>query len=131
MLVRVRNRLNSFRSGERGNKLRSIDAAAMQERPSTAGTCFQIAENRIQKIDPKTAVCSPRSPAPGAAGGDSGLAWAEGTLWWGSIGTEDSSRSIPKRDDPPHHRVQPLSVTGVTWVDGELWHGTGRVTIAT
>ena len=62
-----------------GETLRSIDA------PAHAGTAFdgrhlfQIAEYRIQKIDPRTGKVLANIPAPGA-GGDSGLAWAEGTL---------------------------------------------------
>src|SRR5262245_2183581 len=67
---------------ESGKTLRSIDV------PADAGTAFdgrhlyQLAENRIQKIDPKTGRVLATIPAPGS-GGDSGLAWAEGTLWVG------------------------------------------------
>src|SRR3546814_11509428 len=43
---------------------------------------FQIAEDRIQKIDPQTGRVLATIPAPGG-GGDTGLAWAEGTLWVG------------------------------------------------
>src|SRR5262245_56323840 len=56
--------------------------------PAHAGTAFdgehlyQIAEDRIQKIDPKTGRVLGTIPAPGG-GADSGLAWAEGTLWVG------------------------------------------------
>src|ERR1051326_3132284 len=65
---------------ETGEERRSIDV------PAHAGTAFdgeflyQIAEARIQKIDPKTRRVLSTIPAPGG-GGDSGLAWAEGTLW--------------------------------------------------
>ena len=61
---------------------RSIDV------PAHAGTAFdgrhlfQIAEDRIQKIDPKSGRVLSTIPAPGG-GGDSGLAWAEGSLWVG------------------------------------------------
>jgi DNA-binding beta-propeller fold protein YncE len=54
----------------------------MQERLSTASTCFRSAGDRIQKIDPKTGRVLATIPAPGG-GGDSGLTWAEGTLWVG------------------------------------------------
>jgi glutamine cyclotransferase len=62
-------------------------------------------------------------PAPGH-GGDSGLAWAEGSLWVG-VYRESKIHQI----DPQTGailRTIPCSrfVTGVTWVDGELWHGT-------
>ncbi|MFX8008324.1 hypothetical protein ABTK85_20010, partial [Acinetobacter baumannii] len=53
-----------------------------------AGTAFdgqhlyQIAEARIDKIDPVSCRVLASNPAPGQ-GGDSGLAWAEGSLWVG------------------------------------------------
>src|SRR3546814_17418694 len=56
--------------------------------PADAGTAFdgkhlfQIAEAVIRKIDPETGVVLGTIPAPGN-GADSGLAWAEGTLWVG------------------------------------------------
>jgi outer membrane protein assembly factor BamB len=88
------------------------------------GKClFQIAEDRIQKIDLGTGRVLLTIPAPGG-GADSGLAWAEGALWVGQY----RERKI--------HQIDPLTgkilrtihsnrfVTGVTWVDGELWHGT-------
>ena len=93
-----------------GKTLRSIDVAA------DAGTAFdgqhlyQIAEGRIQKIDPKTGCVLATIPAPGG-GGDSGLAWAEGTLWVGQTPEDPSSRS-PNRGDYSHHRVQPLRHRG-------------------
>src|SRR5690242_15030191 len=65
-----------------GEERRTIDV------PAHAGTAFdgeflyQIADGRIQKIDPKTGRVVSTIPAP-AGGGDSGLAWAEGTLWVG------------------------------------------------
>jgi glutamine cyclotransferase len=102
---------------------RRIDCAA------DAGTAFdgkhlyQIAEARIDKIDPATGRVVASIPAPGQ-GRDSGLAWAEGSLWVG----QHRDRKI--------HQIDPATgairrtiesdrfVTGVTWVDGELWHGT-------
>ena len=99
------------------------------ERACDAGTAFdgkhlwQIAETRIDKIDPATGQVLASIPAPGH-GGDSGLTWAEGSLWVG------------KYRDRKIHQIDPATgavrrtiesnrfVTGVTWVDGELWHGT-------
>ena len=43
---------------------------------------FQIAGDRIHKIDPATGEVLSTIPAPGG-GRDSGLAWGEGTLWVG------------------------------------------------
>ena len=62
-------------------------------------------------------------PAPGQ-GGDSGLAWAEGSLWVG----QHRSRKIHQIDPANGAILRTIEsnrfVTGVTWVDGELWHGT-------
>jgi glutamine cyclotransferase len=106
-----------------GKPLRSIDVA------SHAGTAFdgrylyQVAESRIQKIDPDTGRVLASIPAPGA-GGDSGLAWAEGTLWVG----EYRARKIHQIDPQTGKILRSIEsnrfVTGVTWVDGELWHAT-------
>ncbi len=62
-------------------------------------------------------------PAPGG-GGDSGLAWAEGTLWVGQY----RERKIYQIDPQTGAILRTIEsnrfVTGVTWIDGELWHGT-------
>ena len=117
-----------------GARLLAIDPASGQveralERSGDAGSAFdgthlyQIAEARIDKIDPATGDVVASIPAPGG-GRDSGLAFAEGSLWVGQY----RDRKI--------HQVDPASgailrtiesnrfVTGVSWVDGELWHGT-------
>jgi len=99
------------------------------ERVCDAGTAFdgrhlyQIAETRIDKIDPATGEVLASIPSPGA-GNDSGLAWADGSLWVG----QHRNRRIHKID-PDTGAIQRTIdadrfVTGVTWVDGELWHGT-------
>src|SRR5262249_50265372 len=84
---------------------------------------FQLAEDRIQKIDAKTGRVVGTIPAPGG-GGDSGLAWAEGTLWMGQY----RERKIHQIDPDTGRILRTLEsnrfVTGVTWSDGELWHGT-------
>ncbi|WP_239992220.1 NHL repeat-containing protein [Rhodopila globiformis] len=84
---------------------------------------FQLAEDRIQKIDPATGRVLATIPAPGG-GGDSGLAWAEGTLWVGQY----RGRRIHQIDPATGATLRTIEsnrfVTGVTWVDGELWHGT-------
>ena len=84
------DRLNAF-DPESGKKLRSLDVAGHAGTAFDGEHLFQIAENRIQKIDPKTGRVLATIPAPGG-GGDSGLAWAEGSLWVGRIsGAEDPS----------------------------------------
>lgn len=106
-----------------GKTLRSIDV------PAHAGTAFdgrhlfQIAEDRIQKIDPLTGKVLATIPAPGA-GGDSGLAWAEGTLWVGHYRERKIRQINPETGAVLRTLESNRFVTGVTWVDGELWHGT-------
>src|SRR6202042_5474 len=65
-----------------GDVLRSIDVAAHAGTAFDGQHLFQIAEDRIRKIDPITGQVLATIPAPGG-GRDSGLAWAEGTLWVG------------------------------------------------
>lgn len=107
----------------------SGDTTRTLDLPCDAGTAFdgkhlyQIAERRIDKIDPATGQVLASIPAPGD-GGDSGLTWAEGSLWVG----QHRGRKI-HRIDPATGAIQRTIesnrfVTGVTWVDGELWHGT-------
>ena len=116
------NRLNAF-DPESGNKLRSLDVAGHAGTAFDGEHLFQIAENRIQKIDPKTGRVLSSIPAPGG-GGDSGLAWAEGTLWVGQY----RERKIHQIDPETGAILRTIEsnrfVTGVTWVDGEMWHGT-------
>jgi hypothetical protein len=61
-------------------------------------------------------------PAP--SDGDSGLTWAEGTLWVG----EYRARKIRQIDAETGAILRTIEsdrfVTGVSWVNGELWHGT-------
>jgi glutamine cyclotransferase len=106
-----------------GNTVRSLEVA------SHAGTAFdgkhlyQIAENQILKIDPQTGAVLATIPAPGG-GGDSGLAWAEGTLWVG----EYRERKIHQIDPETGAILRTIQsnrfVTGVTWVGNDLWHAT-------
>jgi glutamine cyclotransferase len=107
----------------------SGELARTLERAGDAGTAFdgthlyQIAEARIDKIDPATGDIVASIPAPGR-GGDSGLAWAEGSLWVGQY----RDRKIYQIDPETGAILRTIEsnrfVTGVTWVDGELWHGT-------
>jgi glutamine cyclotransferase len=106
-----------------GEMLRSIDVAAHAGTAFDGQHLFQIAEDRIQKIDPNTGRVLSTIPAPGG-GGDSGLAWAEGTLWVG----QPRGRKIHQVDPETGAILRTIEsnrvVTGVTWIDGELWHGT-------
>jgi glutamine cyclotransferase len=117
-----------------GSKLIAFDPASGQlartlDRAGDAGTAFdgtylyQIVEGRIDKIDPATGDVVASIPAPGH-GRDSGLAWAEGSLWVGQY----RDRKIHQIDPETGAILRTIEsnrfVTGVTWVDGELWHGT-------
>ncbi len=99
------------------------------DRACDAGTAFdgthlyQIAESRIDKIDPATGQVLASIPAPGH-GGDSGLTWAEGSLWVGQYRDRKIHRIDPATGAVLRTIESDRFVTGVTWVDGELWHGT-------
>src|SRR6202161_2487036 len=120
-----------FASGEKLNAVdpasgkieRSIDVAAHAGTAFDGRHLFQIAEDRIQKIDPRTGQVLATIPAPGG-GRDSGLAWAEGTLWVGQY----RDRKIHQIDPETGAILRTIEsnrfVTGVTWGDGELWHAT-------
>src|SRR5258706_1193569 len=94
-----------------------------------AGTAFdgkylyQIAEARIDKIDPATGKVIASIPAPGK-GNDSGLAWAEGSLWVGQFRDRKIHQIDPATGAIKRTIESNRFVTGVTWVDGEMWHGT-------
>ena len=120
-----------FASGEKLNALdpesgktsRSIDVAAHAGTAFDGTHLFQIAADRIQKIDPRTGQVLSTIPAPGG-GNDSGLTWAEGTLWVGQY----RERKIHQIDPASGAILRTIEsnrfVTGVTWVEGALWHGT-------
>jgi glutamine cyclotransferase len=108
---------------ESGKTLRSIDVAAHAGTAFDGKHLFQLAEARIQKIDPNSGRVLATIPAPGG-GGDSGLTWAEGSLWVGQY----RDRRIHQVDAETGVILRTIEsnrfVTGVTWVDGEFWHGT-------
>ena len=116
------DKLNAFDPSS-GETVRTIDVAAHAGTAFDGKHLFQIAEDRIQKIDPKTGSVLATIPAPGG-GGDSGLAWSEGTLWVG----QNRDRKIHQIDPDTGAILRTIEsnrfVTGVTWTDGELWHAT-------
>lgn len=115
------DRLNAF-DPERGETVRSIKAAAHAGTAFDGKHLFQIAEDRIQKIDPETGGVLGVIPAP--SGGSSGLAWAEGSLWVGQYRDKKIVQIDPETGDILRTIESNRFVTGVTWVDGDLWHGT-------
>src|SRR5262245_46645133 len=106
-----------------GKTQRSLAVAAHAGTAFDGEHLFQIAEARIQKIDPKSGRVLATIPAPGG-GRDSGLTWAEGTLWVGQY----RDRKIHQIDPETGAILRTIEsnrfVTGVTWSNGELWHGT-------
>lgn len=108
---------------ESGRIRRSIDV------PAKAGTAFdgkhlfQLAGESIRKIDLETGQVLATIAAP-PGGVNSGLAWAEGSLWLGRY----AERKIVQLDPETGAVLRTIEsnrfVTGITWVDGELWHGT-------
>jgi len=115
------DKLNAFDPAN-GKTSRSIDVAAHAGTAFDGQHLFQLADARIQKIDPKTGRVLSTIPAP--EGGGSGLTWAEGTLWVG----QHRARKIHQIDPQTGAILRTIEsnrfVTGVTWVDGELWHAT-------
>src|SRR5262245_59221327 len=106
-----------------GTVQRSIDVAADAGTAFDGRHLFQIADTRIQKIDPNTGEVLSTIPAPGG-GGDSGLTWAEGTLWVGHYRDRKIYQIDPETGAVLRTIESNRFVTGVTWVDGELWHAT-------
>jgi glutamine cyclotransferase len=115
-------RLNAL-DPESGEVFRSLNVVADAGTAFDGEHLFQIADAEIRKIDPRTGEVIATTPSPGE-GGDSGLAWAEGSLWVG----KDRGRKIHQVDPETGEVLRTITsdrfVTGVTWVDGELWHGT-------
>ena len=122
------DKLNAFDPAS-GKTQRTIDVAAPCGTAFDGKHLYQIAEDRIHKIDPKTGRVLATIPAPGG-GGDSGLAWAEGTLWVGQY----RNRKIHQIDPTPEAILRTIEsnrfVTGVTWVDGEYGTPPGKATRA-
>jgi len=84
---------------------------------------FQITAAVIQKIDAKSGKLLSTIPAPGQ-GKDSGLAWAEGMLWVGQYRDRKILGIDPNTGEVLRTIESDRFVTGVSWVDGELWHAT-------
>jgi glutamine cyclotransferase len=117
-----------------GARLVAFDPASGEptrtlDRACDAGTAFdgtylyQIADARIDKIELATGNVVASIPAPGH-GLDSGLTWAEGSLWVGQYRDRKIHQIDPATGAVKRTVESNRFVTGVTWVDGELWHGT-------
>ena len=116
-----------------GDKINALDPDSGQidravKTASHAGTAFdgkhiwQIADDRILKIDPQDGRVMSTIPAPGA--GSSGMAWAEGMLWVGEYRARKIHQVDPETGKVLRSIQSDRFVTGITWMDGELWHAT-------
>jgi outer membrane protein assembly factor BamB len=115
-------KLNAF-DPVSGKIVRTIDVAGHAGTAFDGEHLFQIVEDRIEKIDPKTGRLVATIPSPGG-GADSGLAWAEGTLWVGQYRERKIHQVDPQTGTVLRTIESSRFVTGVTWTEGELWHGT-------
>ena len=106
-----------------GKTVRSLDVSAHAGTAFDGQHLYQLVEDHIQKIDPETGRVLATIPAPGG-GGDSGLAWGEGTLWVGQYRERKIYQIDPRTGAVLRTIDSTRFVTGVTWTDGELWHGT-------
>ncbi len=106
-----------------GEVVRTLPIAADAGTAFDGTHLFQLADTIIQKIDTTTGEVVASIPAPGE-GRDSGLTWAEGTLWVGQY----RDRKIHQIDPDTGKILKTIEsdrfVTGVTWTGGELWHAT-------
>ena len=114
-------RLNAF-DPESGKTVRTIDVPAVAGSAFDGTHIFQIAGDRIQKIDHKSGKVLATIPAP--AEGAAGMAWAEGSLWVGQHRNKRILQIDPETGAIIRSIESKRRVTGVTWVDGDLWHGT-------
>jgi glutamine cyclotransferase len=118
------DRLNAFDPAT-GKAVRAFEVAAHAGTAFDGRHLFQIAEARIQKIDPNSGQVLATIPAPGG-GSDSGLAWAEGSLWVGNYRGRKIYQIDPENGAILRTIESNRFVTGVTWVDGGLWHATSE-----
>jgi glutamine cyclotransferase len=116
------DRLNSF-DPQSGELLGTLAVAADAGTAFDGRHLFQLVEDRIHKIDPHTGRTLATIPAPGG-GSDSGLTWAEGTLWVGNYRGRRIHQVNPETGGILRTIESDRFVTGVTWAEGELWHAT-------
>lgn len=107
---------------ESGKIVRSIHVGARAGTAFDGRYLYQISEDRIQKIEPESGQVLGTIPTPGE--GCSGMAWGEGSLWVAVYEQKKIYQIEPDTGTVIRAIASNRHVTGVTWVDGELWHGT-------
>jgi glutamine cyclotransferase len=115
-------RLHAFEPAS-GELVQSLDVACHAGTAFDGRHLYQLAEDRIQKIDPATGRVISTIPAPGK-GRDAGLTWAEGSLWVGQYRDRKIHRIDPATGAVLRTIESNRFVTGVTFLDGQLWHAT-------
>jgi glutamine cyclotransferase len=115
------DKLNVFDPAS-GETVRKLDVRAHAGTAFDGKHLFQMAESEIHKIDPATGRVLAKIPAP--EGGNSGLAWAEGSLWVGQYRERKIRQVDPETGKVLRTIESNRFVTGVTWVEGDLWHAT-------
>jgi len=106
-----------------GNLEQRLETAADAGTAFDGRHLFQLKGELIQKIDPASGEVVATIPAPGN-GRASGMAWGEGMLWVGQYRDRRICCVDPDTGKVLRTIESDRFVTGVTWVDGELWHGT-------
>lgn len=107
---------------ESGSTVRTLNVTCHAGTAFDGENLFQIAGDVIQKINPENGEVIAAIPAP--EGGASGMAWAEGYLWVGQYQRKKIHQIHPGTGKILNTIDSNRFVTGVTWVDGEFWHGT-------
>jgi glutamine cyclotransferase len=105
-----------------GKVVRALDVAAHAGTAFDGRHLYQISGEDIQKVDPETGRVVGTIPTP--EGGASGMAWAEGSLWVAQYRRRKIHQVDPQTGAILRSIDSNRFVTGVTWVDGELWHAT-------
>jgi outer membrane protein assembly factor BamB len=121
----------------RDNELVALDpdSGEVQRRldvPANAGTAFdgeyiyQIAGADILVLQPSDGRVVRKIPAPdkGEGNGNSGMAYADGYLWVGQWRESKINKIDPETGAIVKTLKSDRWVTGVSCVDGALWHGT-------
>jgi len=119
-----------FASGDRLNAMdpgtgvvsRSIEMTANAGSAFDGRHLYQIADDRIHKLDAATGKVLATIPAP--SGSNSGLAWAEGSLWVGQYHDRVIHEIDPDTGAVRRSLRSDRYVTGISWLNGDLWHGT-------
>ncbi|MDB4946893.1 MAG: glutamine cyclotransferase [Labilithrix sp.] len=110
-------------SPETGRTGRAIPVAADAGTAFDGQHLFQLGAGIIRKIDRTTGAVLATLPSP-AGEASAGLTWAEGTLWVSDYDARKIHRIDPRTGAVLRTLVSDRFVTGVTFVEGELWHAT-------